>query len=179
MSLYKIRSSGEWTYTFPIGDHNPLVHAVGMHFVGAHPLSYWIQIGFEPAVHVDGIDRDICPCFQDITQDDLGWNEHIPLFQNSLESLLMALIGILTTRSRSCVAPGSPHAHSAIAPPIRSSTLAAFSASITTLRKPAMSNGLVVIGYTLSGVQFDLLQQVLTVGFPDECDKPLPCERYR
>ena len=45
------------------------------------PFPHRIQIGFESTVHVDGIDGDICPVFQDVIQDDIGWDKHIPLFQ--------------------------------------------------------------------------------------------------
>ena len=41
------------------------------------PFPHRIQIGFEPALHVDGIDRDLCPIFRDGGQDDLGRNEHV------------------------------------------------------------------------------------------------------
>jgi len=31
------------------------------------PFAHRIEVGFEPAVHVDGIDRDICSLFPEVT----------------------------------------------------------------------------------------------------------------
>jgi len=45
------------------------------------PLPHQIKISFEPPVHVDGIDWDMCSIFQNVIQDDFGWDEHVPLFQ--------------------------------------------------------------------------------------------------
>jgi hypothetical protein len=45
------------------------------------PFAQWIQVRFESAMYVDGIDRDICPIFPDRIRDDIRRKEHVPLFQ--------------------------------------------------------------------------------------------------
>src|SRR6266498_1432745 len=73
-----------WGMDIHLSDWRTVVHlltALKCTLAQFIPFPHRIEVGFEPAVHVDGIDRDICPVFENIIQDDLGWNEHVSFFQ--------------------------------------------------------------------------------------------------
>ena len=40
-----------------------------------------VQIGFIATIHVNGVDRDIRPGFEQVVEDDIGRHEHIPRFK--------------------------------------------------------------------------------------------------
>src|ERR1044072_1360740 len=43
--------------------------------------AYQIKIRLEPAVHMDRIDGNVGPVFQQRVQDNLDWNQHISFFK--------------------------------------------------------------------------------------------------
>src|SRR5690606_27531904 len=107
----------------------------------------------------------ICAVLPHRIQNDVSRNKHIP-FLKFLGKPANGFDGKINDKIQILGGAWLPHTHSAMAPPIRYSTLEAFNASRISFRKAVISRGWSVMMYRLAVMPNDALPVPLVQDFP-------------